>query len=158
MPKVPECFSSVKWTVIWSLFILFSDQISKQLAETYLRGRRSLEILPFFDLMLVRNFGVSFGAFNTVPPIILTLLSVAIVIYLVIWARSNVSCRLPSGFVVSGAIGNILDRVFRGSVIDFLDFHVCGYHWPAFNIADSFIVIGAMLLFFVSYKNNLQLK
>ncbi|GHU17936.1 lipoprotein signal peptidase [Alphaproteobacteria bacterium] len=158
MSKVPECFSSVKWTLIWSLFILFSDQISKQLAETHLGEYRSLEILPFFDLVLVRNFGVSFGALNTVSPIILTLLSAAVIIYLVIWARSNVSYRLPSGFVVSGAVGNILDRVFRGSVVDFLDFHVCGYHWPAFNIADSFIVIGAALLFFVSHKNNLQLR
>ncbi|MDR2681489.1 MAG: signal peptidase II [Holosporaceae bacterium] len=152
MPPVPKSFGSVKLALVCLVTVLLGDQISKQLAENYLNNQSTLEIFPFFNLLLVRNTGISFGIFRNISPIFLICASMAVAVYLAVWARSNALYRLPVALVMGGAIGNILDRIFRGSVVDFLDFHACGYHWPAFNIADSSIVIGAMLLFFVAYK------
>ncbi|MDR2795071.1 MAG: signal peptidase II [Holosporaceae bacterium] len=152
MFAVPKSFGSVKWAVICFTVVLLGDQLSKQLVKIYLDGQNSLKIFPFFNFVLVRNSGVSFGVLRNISPIFLILASLAVAIYLVLWSRRNTLYRLPMALVVGGAIGNILDRIFYGSVIDFLDFHICEYHWPAFNVADSSIVIGALLLFFVSYK------
>lgn len=110
-----------------------------------------LEILPVFDLVMAWNRGVSFGIFNNDGrwnAIGLSVLSVAISIGLLAWMR-NAHSRLVAlalGGIVGGALGNVVDRIRWGAVADFLDVHVMGYHWPAFNLADSAISVGAVLL------------
>ncbi len=76
------------------------------------------------------------------------MLSVAIAIGLVVWMRKSTSAlvTLALGGIIGGALGNVIDRVRWGAVADFLDVHVMGYHWPAFNVADSAISVGAVLL------------
>ncbi|MDR3180167.1 MAG: signal peptidase II [Holosporaceae bacterium] len=152
MPEVPKSFGSVKLALVGLVIVPLLDQVSKQLVEIYLNCQDSVEIFPYFNLVLVRNTGISFGILRNMSPIFLTLASLGVLIYLALWSRRNALYRLPMALVMGGAIGNVWDRIFRGFVVDFLDFHVCGYHWPAFNVADTSIVIGAVLLFFVSYK------
>ena len=128
------------------------DQFSKLwILNDVMVPPRVIEVTPFFNLVLGWNRGVSFGMFNTASvygPWLLTGLAMAIVTALGIWlwrADSKwVACAL--GLVIGGAIGNVVDRVRFGAVVDFLDVHAFGYHWPAFNVADSAIFIGAAIL------------
>lgn len=111
--------------------------------------------LPFFNWVMVWNMGISFGMFNRATdygPMILIVLSVLITALFTIWllrSESGVQ-RFAIAMVIGGAIGNAFDRIRFGAVIDFLDFHAFGYHWPAFNIADSCVVAGVFLLIFQS--------
>ena len=110
-----------------------------------------IEVLPFFDLVMAWNRGVSFGILNNDGrwnAVLLSVLSVAISIGLVLWMRKAQTrmVLLALGGIVGGALGNVVDRIRWGAVADFLDVHVMGYHWPAFNLADSAISVGAVLL------------
>lgn len=135
--------------------VIVADQACKYLMYDLLiaDGLRMVEVLPFFNLVPVWNFGVSFGMFNFGPGEsrwVLIALALAIVTALVVWLR-RADQRLVAvalGLVIGGALGNVVDRSLWGAVFDFLDFHVGGWHWPAFNIADSGISIGVALLLF----------
>jgi lipoprotein signal peptidase len=110
-----------------------------------------IEVLPFFDLIMTWNRGVSFGLFNndgTWNAVILSVLSVVIVAGLLVWLRKvdSTPVALALGAIIGGALGNVVDRVRWGAVADFLDLHAMGHHWPAFNVADSAISIGAAVL------------
>ncbi|MBF0326076.1 signal peptidase II [Magnetospirillum moscoviense] len=110
-----------------------------------------VEILPIFDLVMAWNRGVSFGIFNNGGDwnwLALSVLSVAISAGLVVWLKKaeNALVALALGAIIGGALGNVIDRLRWGAVADFLDVHVAGYHWPAFNVADSAISVGAVLL------------
>jgi signal peptidase II len=114
-------------------------------------GRRAIEVLPFFNLVTVWNYGISFGMFNNGSAgasIIFVVLALAIVVALVLWLRSVTQPFVAAalGLVIGGAVGNVIDRLRFGAVFDFLDFHLAGWHWPAFNVADAAISIGVVLL------------
>ena len=132
--------------------ILILDQLSKVwILQSVMQPPRVIEITPFFNIVLAWNRGVSFGMFNQASdygPHLLTALALAIVAALSVWlykaeARFTV---LSLGLIIGGALGNVIDRVRFGAVVDFLDFHAMGYHWPAFNVADAAICIGAAML------------
>ncbi len=110
-----------------------------------------VELTPFFNLVMTWNRGVSFGLFNNGGQwnaLLLSVLSVGIVIGLLIWLRTVTSrwVGFALGGIIGGALGNVIDRVRWGAVADFLDLHLMGHHWPAFNVADSAISIGAVIL------------
>lgn len=134
--------------------IIVLDQASKWLIlQVVMQPPRVIEITGFFNLVLTFNTGVSFGLFgNDSPwgPWLLSGLAVAIVIGLLIWLRQQTHLlpALAIGLIVGGALGNVIDRMHQPGVVDFLDFHVAGWHWPAFNIADSAITIGVALLLY----------
>ncbi len=115
---------------------------------------RFVPVSPWFNLVLSWNHGVTFGFFNTNPawhdflPYIFSGAAFIIVIYLAmwLWRASSIKVALGLGMVIGGAIGNVIDRIRFGAVMDFLDFHYAGYHWYAFNLADSAIVGGVGLL------------
>ncbi len=128
------------------------DQLSKWwIVERVMDPPRALEVTGFFNLMLIYNRGVSFGLLDSEAPLlpwVLSGLAVAIVIGLVVWLR-QIEGRWPGvavGLIVGGAVGNVIDRLRLGAVIDFLDLHWAGFHWPAFNLADSAITLGVVLL------------
>ena len=108
-------------------------------------------MVEFLNIVLTYNTGVSFGLFandSEVARWILVSLTIAISLILVWWlstAKNSLNI-ISFGMIIGGAIGNITDRVLIGAVIDFLDFYVSNFHWPAFNVADSAICIGATLL------------
>lgn len=112
---------------------------------------REISILPFFNIVMVWNKGVSFGLFNQqsdLGPFLLIGLALIIAVWFMIWLGKSGSVLQQTGLVlvVGGALGNVFDRFRFGAVMDFLDFHAFGYHWPAFNVADSCIVIGVFVL------------
>ena len=128
------------------------DQLSKWwIVERVMDPPRALEVTGFFNLMLIYNRGISFGLLDSeaaLVPWVLSGLAVAIVIGLVVWLR-HIEGRWPGvavGLIVGGAVGNVVDRLRLGAVIDFLDLHWAGFHWPAFNLADSAITLGVALL------------
>lgn len=134
-----------------ALAVLVADQVSKWLVLGTLDPYRSIEVTPFFNLVLVWNRGVSFGMLNTLGdhgPWLLTLLAAGIGAFLLVWLyrETRPLTRAALWLVLAGAVGNTIDRLRFGAVVDFLDFHAGGLHWPAFNVADSAIVVGAGLI------------
>ena len=111
--------------------------------------RQLIEILPFFQFRMTWNPGISFSLFNsgeTVTIAALVVFQLAVVGVLLWWLRQAETrmIALGIGFIVGGALGNIADRIHYGAVVDFLDFHTAGYHFPTFNLADSCITIGVV--------------
>lgn len=111
----------------------------------------TISVLPFFDLTLVYNPGVTFGLGGELGPLVLSGLAVAISVGLVVWLRrvDSLLLAVALGGIIGGAIGNVIDRLRFGAVVDFLDVFIPGSglpHWPAFNIADSAIVVGVALI------------
>lgn len=128
--------------------VLVLDQLSKWWVLTdIMNPPRVIEVTSFFNLVLAWNRGISFGMFSDGADWggwALTGVAVIITGFLVRWlAKAETTLtQLALGLVIGGAIGNVIDRVRFGAVIDFLDFHAMGFHWPAFNVADSAIVVG----------------
>ena len=149
---------------LWiSLLVIILDQVTKLVADNMLNYQQPVAIIPMFNLTLVYNKGAAFsflsdaGGWQRWFFIVLTL---AITTALVIWLnRLQASQRLQTvslAMILGGAIGNLIDRSIYGYVIDFLDVYYQQYHWPAFNIADSAIFIGAVLLILDSFKSHEQ--
>lgn len=131
-----------------ALAVVLLDQLSKWLVLTQaMTPPRFVEVTSFFNLSLVWNRGVSFSMLNLEAaywPWILSAVALAISGALVAWLWS-LAATLPAvgvGLIIGGALGNVVDRVRFGAVMDFLDFHYAGYHWPSFNLADTSIGIG----------------
>jgi signal peptidase II len=135
--------------------ILVLDQVTKWVALDRLVPPIPVEVIPgFFSLTLVMNPGLAFGMLSSTPEAwrwIVGMLSVgALAVLAVIAARmlpaGGWGTELALGLIFGGAVGNLIDRVRFGAVVDFLDFYWRGYHWPAFNVADSAISVGVTLL------------
>jgi signal peptidase II len=138
-----------------ALAILLLDQASKQVIIRTLRLGQSIPVIPgFFDIVYVLNPGAAFGFLATLSeqvrnPFFILISIVAVTLIIFYHARYLRSHRLASvalGLILGGAIGNLMDRLRHGVVVDFLDIHVYQYHWPAFNVADSAISIGVSLM------------
>lgn len=142
----------VKIGLAVAVAIIVLDQITKVwILEGVMQPPRLIEVTPFFNLVLAWNRGVSFGMFNTQSDYgayILIALALVIVAGMAVWLWRSESrwTGVAIGLVIGGAIGNVIDRLLYGAVVDFLDFHAFGYHWPAFNAADSAICVGAGML------------
>ena len=139
-------------------FTIIIDQISKQLILRAFRPGEVLPIIPgFFNLTLTFNPGAAFGLWSDLPTGWRELalgLSIALALGAVVFFLLQPQCqstvaRVSLSAVLGGAIGNIIDRCTYGSVVDFLDFFVGSYHWPAFNVADSAIFMGIMIVVFL---------
>jgi len=153
-----------------AVFVIFADQLSKWwIIEHMLRGNPAygflhwlthtggqesfapIPVTSFFNLVMVWNKGISFGLFQnhtTMMPYILSALGLAITIGFLWWARHATAklIIIATGFIVGGALGNIWDRLRFGAVADFFDVYINTSHWPAFNVADSAISVGVVLL------------
>ena len=142
----------MRW--LWLSFLVVGlDQWSKSLASAHLNYGIPQPVLPGFNLTLVHNTGAAFSLLRDAggwQRVFFIVLALAISTVLVIWLR-----RLPPGqrwlpatlaLILGGALGNLWDRMWLGYVVDFLDMYVGQWHWPAFNLADSAITIGAVML------------
>lgn len=161
--------------LILAAAVIVADQLSKWwIVEKVMRPEgvdttpffspHMIEVTPFFNLVMTWNRGVSFGIFNNHGQwnaIALSVLSVVIVAALLVWLKKAGSrlVVLALGSIIGGALGNVIDRSRWGAVADFLDVHAFGHHWPAFNVADSGITIGAILLVLdslFSHRNSVK--
>lgn len=146
--------------LVLALAILVADQLTKWWMLTLLaEPPRMIEVTGYFNLVLVRNPGLSFGMFGGLGEagrFILSAVVLLVTAVLVVWLLRATSSlvRFALAAVIGGAFGNLVDRLLHGAVIDFLDFHLAGWHWPAFNLADSAIVLGAGLLILDSLRTR----
>jgi signal peptidase II len=143
------------------LLVLVADQISKQVVIANMQLFDSIELLPFFNFTYVRNYGAAFSLLSDAggwQRWFFTIIAVVISCVLAVWlARNNktqLKLNLALSLVLAGAIGNLIDRSIYGYVIDFFHLYYQNWHYPAFNIADSAICIGAALLIWDSFSNN----
>lgn len=148
MPSNPK--KSKIFSLIALIFLL--DQLTKYLTLKFLSPHRVIEVLPFLNLVYVENTGTAFGMFKFLGSgffIFIALIATGFLIYLLFKDPQN---WLIYSLITAGALGNITDRVIYGYVIDFIDLHAGGIHWPAFNVADSAISIGIVLFIYKSFK------
>ena len=153
--------SKTKRVVVLLAVIVVFDQLTKVIVDRTMPRHHSIPIIDaFFNLTYVRNTGAAFGIFAGSAEIFrrpfLILVSVVAIGFILVTLK-----RLPDtakgiitalAFILGGAIGNLIDRVIHGEVIDFLDFFWGDYHWPAFNLADSFITVGVMITLYFLIK------
>ena len=142
-------------------FIVAADQLTKWLVAGYFENRYPREELTgFLNLVLVFNKGAAFSLFAQAPgwqtPLLVAFALAAAVIVTVLILRNPGRGLLCLGLalILGGAVGNLIDRVRFGHVVDFLDFHALGWHWPAFNVADSAISVGAVLLILEGFVHH----
>jgi len=152
--------TGLRW--LWlTLVFLVADQVTKQLIVSNMDLYQSIDILPFFNLTYVHNLGAAFsfladqgGWQRWFFTAIAAIASIVFIVWLAKTPKQQTLLSVAFALMLSGAMGNLIDRVLFGYVIDFLDFYGFGYHFPAFNIADSMIFIGAALMIFDSFKNG----
>ena len=138
------------------LLIILLDQISKGLAESLLLHGHPYPIMPSFNLTLLYNTGAAFSLLSEAGGwqrwffVIVTIIVCAVIWSLLKQLKPEEPGALMSAtgmiFIMGGALGNLIDRLFRGAVVDFLDFYYQSYHWPTFNIADVCITVGALTI------------
>lgn len=142
------------WTwVFLSLFIIACDQLTKYIALKELTEQTVIHVLPFLNFILRFNSGAAFsflGGQNGWQIYLLAGISIFVSTILIIWlcrlSRREWWIAIPVSFVLGGAIGNLIDRMRFGLVTDFIDFHIGNWHYATFNVADSFVCIGAAWL------------
>ena len=137
---------TVFFKILPVLLVIALDQITKEAVMGRIETGH-ITVTPFFNLVLVWNPGISFGMLTdgiVTGPLPLILFSIAMLLFFAVWLwrTDHKWLGLAIGAVIGGALGNVIDRVRFGAVIDFLDFHAFGWHYPAFNVADSAIVLG----------------
>ncbi len=155
------------FSIILILLVVVLDQVTKIWVVNNFQLYESLEVIPgFFNLTYLTNKGAAFGFLAGVDAawrhyFFLILASIALVLLVVAWFRLHRDHRFygPAlALIAGGAIGNVIDRVRVGAVVDFLDFYVATSHWPAFNVADSAITLGVALFLLTNYLEERQKK
>ena len=141
-----------------SVGLVLLDQLSKHVVRDALAGGRTIRVTPFFDLVLILNPGAAFSFLSSAAGwqrelfIGIALAASILIVYLMRkHAAERIFC-VGLGLILGGALGNVIDRVHLGAVVDFLYFHLGEYYWPAFNLADSAITCGAGLLIWDSLR------
>ena len=142
---------NISLIIIFFSIILF-DQLTKIIVIKNFQLYESMSIFPLFNLTFVVNYGFAFGFLNnsSLNQIIVICVIFSIIAYFLylLFKTQDQFFRFSLILVLSGAVGNFIDRVIHGFVIDFIDIYLGSYHWPAFNIADSSITLGFILIMF----------
>lgn len=152
----------LKW--LWlSLLIIVLDQLSKVVVSNWLQLYESVAVLPFFSITLLHNPGAAFSFLADAggwQRWFFTIIALVVSVVIFAWLR-----RLPATekwqalalvLILGGALGNVIDRIRLGYVVDFLDVYYQQWHWPAFNIADAAISVGVVMLLLVTLRGNKQ--
>jgi len=142
----------LRW--LWlSVLVIVLDQATKSLATAYLTMHVPVPVLPMFNLTLVHNTGAAFSFLSEAGgwqrwffALVALLVAVVLVRWLAQLRSQQVWIAVALALVLGGALGNVWDRLWLGYVVDFIDVYYGGWHWPAFNIADSAISVGAVML------------
>jgi signal peptidase II len=160
MPKTTFFNSGFRWVWI-SILILIGDRLTKEAALLYLTEYSPLKVTTGFNLILSYNKGAAFSFLNQAAGwqvwffgVIAMVVSLVILIWMrrLSWREYWVSIALS--LVVGGALGNLWDRISYGHVIDFIQLYISRFYWPVFNVADSAITVGAVMLFLHAFKKN----
>jgi signal peptidase II len=158
---------SAKWKLViaWLISIIVLDQLTKMAVDRTMALHGSIPIIDgFFNLTYVRNTGAAFGMFSRshqafrLPFLILvSVVAIGFILTMLRRLRDQETGMITAlAFILGGALGNLIDRLLHGEVIDFLDVYWSNYHWPAFNLADSFITIGVTITLYYLLKSKGQ--
>jgi signal peptidase II len=136
-------------------FIVLIDQLSKILVHAKMNLYDSFTVIPsLLDFTYIRNEGIAFGINFPGSKIFFIIFPILITFYLISLLKNKEfednTSQIALFLIIGGAIGNILDRIFRGYVVDFIDFHINGAHWYIFNVADASVTIGLLFLLYSS--------
>ena len=139
-----------------SVLLVFADQISKILIRTNMSLYESIPVITnFFNLTYVTNDGMAFGINFPFGIYIFSTISLIFTVFLFwyLWTikEEGIVIRTGVALIIAGAVGNLIDRIFLGSVVDFLDFMVGSYHWYVFNFADSYVTVGMGFILYDSF-------
>ena len=144
-----------------SAVVIVLDQVTKWLMVSWLALYETVAVMPYFNLTMAHNYGAAFSFLAQAggwQRWFFIVLAVVISIVLIVWlAKLKPHAKLEAislSLILGGAIGNVIDRIVYGYVVDFLDVYIGSSHWPAFNMADSAICIGAVLLILDSFKSE----
>jgi signal peptidase II len=147
-----------KYAFLVALIIFILDQFTKYLITSYVSPYEIIRVLPFFNIVYVENIGSAFGMFKSLGNIFFIAVAALAMVFVTILIIKDKDNRLSFSLILGGAAGNLVDRLVYGYVIDFLDVYAGRYHWPAFNVADSALTIGIVLMvlkmFFASKSVN----
>lgn len=139
------------WVI--SVILVALDQISKYFAHRFVASDDVVRVLPFLNIVNLRNPGAAFGILQNVGNIFFVIISAAAIIAVIVMLAKSRKKPVGLVLVLSGAAGNLTDRLYLGYVRDFIDVHAGPMHWPAFNFADSYLSIGIALLLIGSLLN-----
>lgn len=126
------------------------DLFTKYEADTRIAPYSAVEVLPFFNLVNVENTGAAFSMLSNMGNAFFITIALAAILFIMYLLVKTDEHPLSLALILGGAVGNLADRLMYGHVRDFLDFHVGGWHWPAFNVADSALTVGLALLLIYS--------
>lgn len=130
--------------IVFAVVVL--DQVTKYVITTKLPLHDSREVLPFLHIVHVRNTGAAFGMFKMLGNTFFIVLSVFAIFFVLVLFLRKAYNRFGLSLIVGGAIGNLIDRISYGYVVDFIDVFVGTFHWPAFNVADSALTVGIAII------------
>ena len=153
---------SAKTYLFLALFVLIADQVSKWWAQMSLPMAQAIKVTDFLNWFLIYNPGAAFsflsqaGGWQRWFFTIIGIVAAAVIIWLLQKNTQDRPFCIALALILGGAIGNVLDRLLYGAVVDFIDVHYQGWHWPAFNLADSAISIGATLIVINEIRRALQ--
>lgn len=145
-------YSKLPVALVAAALVAVLDQASKWwIVAKLMQPPRIVPLTPFLDIVLVHNRGITFGLFNSdgaLQPLLFTALAAVIAAGLLMWLKGVTRCWMAAaiGAILGGAVGNVLDRLRLGAVVDFIDAHIGDWHWPAFNVADSAISVAVVLI------------
>lgn len=150
----------LKW--LWlSLLVIVLDQLSKYVVSDFLRLYETVAVLPIFSITLLHNPGAAFSFLASAggwQRWLFTFIALVVSVAIIVWIK-----RLPAtekwqaaalSLILGGALGNVIDRLRLGYVVDFLDFYYQKWHWPPFNVADSAITVGVAILLMATLRGN----
>ncbi len=156
--------SGLRWYWI-AVLVILADQLTKQWILANFKFRETIEVLPLFNLTYARNYGAAFSFLSDAggwQKWMFSIIAIGFSTVLTIWLRKQDKSlwrtNLAFTLVIGGAIGNLIDRLYHGFVVDFLDFYWGTSHFPAFNVADSAICVGAALIILDSFITEKEAK
>jgi signal peptidase II len=162
--KLIHNLSMARWLGL-SILVVALDQWTKWLAESLLEPYRPLPVLPMLNMTLMYNEGAAFsfladagGWQRWLFAAFALVMTAVLVIWLLRLKNEERAMAMGLSLIAGGAVGNLIDRLMTGRVVDFIDVYVADWHWPAFNIADSAITCGICLLLLISFRGELRQK
>jgi signal peptidase II len=138
------------YVLLITLSVIALDQATKYMIVTSFNTHDSIEIFPSLNIVNVRNTGAAFGMFRSLGSGFFIIISLAAIIFVVNLIMRNAYNFIGLSLILGGAVGNLIDRLFYGKVVDFIDFSIGNFHWPAFNVADSSLTIGIGIILITS--------
>lgn len=135
--------------IVFGIVVL--DQVTKYWIARSMSPTDSIKLFPFLHIVNVRNTGAAFGSFRELGSSFFIIVSGIAIVFVIYLLHKRLYNTIGLSLILGGAIGNLIDRIAYGQVVDFIDFSVGRFHWPAFNVADSSLTIGIGVIFLTSF-------